>query len=279
LQGASATPFDPSQALSQNTTASFARGNYISGVVNITKRFTNHFQVFANYIWSQNKDNGASERDTDTYFGQQDPFNLNLDYGRNGLDIKHQFKAAGVYEMPRGFALSSSVIAHSGVPFPLYINVDVNADQVSDNGHNNDRPLYTTSGGKTVLLGRYPFNQPGYVEQEMRILKDFNAHDRYHVQLQGDFFNVWNHANKYSNPDISGTVDYSGNCTPYAAPAAPVGGDGTVTGPIGYSCTPFTAATLPRPGTTTSAGTYRAINQIAPGSTPFSFQAGIKFIF
>jgi hypothetical protein len=279
LTSASVTPFDPQQAISQNTTASYAHGNYISGVVNVNKNFTRHFQIFANYIWSRNKDNGASERDTDTYFGQQDPFNLNLDYGRNGLDITHQFKAAGVYELPRGFALSSSIIAHSGVPYPFYINVDVNADAVSDNGHNNDRPLYTNSDGKTGLLGRYPFNQPGYVEQEMRVLKDFNIRDHYHLQLQGDLFNVWNHANKYSNPDISGTVDYSGNCTPYATPGPPAGGTGAVTGPIGYTCTPYTAATLPRPGMTTAAGTYRAINQIAPGSTPFSFQAGVKFIF
>ena len=103
-------------------TASFAHGNYESGVMNITKRFSNNFQVFANYIWSENKDNGASERDTDTYFGQQDPFNINLDYGRNGLDIKHQFKAAGVYDLPRASAVSSSLIAHTGVPYPIYIN-------------------------------------------------------------------------------------------------------------------------------------------------------------
>lgn len=275
-------PFDPNQAISQNTMASYAHGNYMSGVVNLTKRFTNHFQLFANYIWSQNKDNGASERDTDTYFGQQDPFNLNLDYGRNGLDIKHQFKFAGLYELPWGLDLSSSLIAHSGVPYPLYINTDLNGDAVSDNGHSNDRPLYTTSSGRTVLLGRYPFNQPGYFQEDLRLGKDFNMHDRYHVQLQGDFFNMWNHANKYSNPDVSGTVDYSvagGQCTPLAPPSVAAGFTGIAVGPMGYTCTPFTAATLPRPGTNTSQGTYRAINQIAPGSTPFSFQAGIKFIF
>ena len=84
---------DDTLASSTNITASYAHGNYVSGVFNLTKRFSNNFQMFTNYIWSQNKDNGASERDTDTYFGQQDPFNINLDYGRNGLDIKHQFKA------------------------------------------------------------------------------------------------------------------------------------------------------------------------------------------
>src|SRR6202007_1587925 len=145
-------------------TASFSHGNYHSVVVNITKRFSRHFQVFGNYIWSQNKDNASSERDTDTFFGAQDPFNINIDYGRNGLDIKHQFKAAGVYELPWGFAASASFIGHTGVPYPLYINVDINGDGVSNNGHNNDRPTVLLANGKTVLLNRYPFNQPGFAE-------------------------------------------------------------------------------------------------------------------
>src|SRR5271154_5316944 len=117
----SPTPLDPTLPTSNNETASFSHGNYESLVINLTKRFSNHFQLFANYIWSQNADNAASERDTDTYFGQQDPINLAIDYGRNGLDITQQFKAAGVYELPWGFEVSSSLIAHSGVPFPLYV--------------------------------------------------------------------------------------------------------------------------------------------------------------
>ena len=118
----SPTPLDPTLPNATNETASFSYGNYESLVLNVTKRFSNHFQVFGNYIWSQNKDNGASERDTDTYFGQQDPINLKIDYFRNGLDIRQQFKAAGVYELPWGFEVSSSVIAHTGVPFPLYVD-------------------------------------------------------------------------------------------------------------------------------------------------------------
>lgn len=262
-------PLDPTQAISQDTEASYAHGNYLSFVANVTKRFTRHFQVFGNYTWSQNRDNGASERDTDTYYGQQDPFNLNLDYGRNGLDIRHQFKAAGLYELPWGFAVSSTLIAHSGVPFPMYVNVDINGDVVSNNGHDNDRPSVNLNG-KASLLGRYPFSQPDYFEQDARLLKDLAFGERYHLQLQADFFNVFNRANKYSNPDAAATIDYMtlGACVPRPA------------GEAGFSCQPLTAATMPHPGQPSGLGsTYRAIDQIAPGSTPFAFQAGIKFIF
>jgi hypothetical protein len=262
---------DPTLSSTTNTTASYAHGNYESAVLNITKRFSNHFQVFANYIWSENKDNGASERDTDTYFGQQDPFNINLDYGRNGLDIKHQFKAAGVYELPKGFAVSSSFIAHTGVPYPLYIDTDVNGDGVANSGysHNNDRPTLTLGNGKTVLLDRYPFNQPGFAEWDARLQKDFALGERYRVQLSGDFYNLTNRANVYSNPDTSATISYAANCTPWSTlfPGS---------GALGSSCTPFTVSSI-RAAMATAG--YRAINQIAPGSTPFAFQAGVKFMF
>jgi hypothetical protein len=265
---------DPTLSPFTNFTGSFAHGNYESAVFNLTKRFTNHFQVFANYIWSQNKDNGASERDTDTYFGQQDPFNINLDYGRNGLDIRHQFKAAGVYELPHGFAVSSSIIAHTGVPFPLYVNVDINGDLVADStyNHNNDRPTILVNG-KTKLLGRYPYNQPGFAEWDMRLQKDLRLSDRYHFLLSGDFFNLTNRGNVYSNPDTNGTINYQtlGACVPWSTlfPAS---------GAFGSSCQPLTSLpAITRHGA--NPGALGFINQIAPGSTPFAFQAGVKFIF
>jgi Carboxypeptidase regulatory-like domain len=271
-------------------TASFSHGNYNSIVVNITKRFSNHFQVFANYIWSQNKDNASSERDTDTFFGAQDPFNINIDYGRNGLDIKNQFKAAGVYELPWGFAVSSSVIAHTGVPYPIYVGGtgcklatcapalnengftgDINGDGVSNSGHNNDRSTILVNG-KPRLLGRYPLNQPGFFEWDSRLQKDIGIKERYHVILSADFFNMTNRANLYSNPNVTATIDYGqvtpgvANCRPWSA---------TIPGALGFNCGPLTAL----PKVDVSGLPLRRIDQVAPGSTPFAFQAGVKFQF
>jgi Carboxypeptidase regulatory-like domain len=270
------TLLDNTLPIATNETASFSYGNYESLVINVTKRFSNHFQVFGNYIWSQNKDNAASERDTDTYFGQQDPINLKIDYGRNGLDIRQQFKAAGVYELPWGFEVSSSAIAHTGVPFPLYIAQDINGDEVSDLGHNNDRPTFTKANGKTSLLGRYPFDQPGYFEWDGRIQKDFALHERYHVVLSGDFFNLTNRGNLYSNPNSPNTATISlSGCNARPAPTVGAGFTGTATGPIGMICAPLRASTMPQIGV----NGFRAITEIAPGSTPFAFQAGVKFVF
>ena len=256
-------PLDPTLGASLDTYGSFSHGNYISGVLNVTKRFSNHFQVFANYIWSQNKDNGSSERDTDTYWGAQDISNLGLDYGRNGLDVRHQFKAAGVYTLPMGFTVSSSLIAHSGVPYPLYINVDVNGDGVVDSLFNNDHPSVMLPNGNEVLVGRYPFSQPSYFEWDARLQKAFPIKDRYQILLQADFFNLTNYANKYSNPNTNATVNYQPFCTPRV-------------GALGFSCDPLNA--LPQLDRSDPSG-YGGINQVAPLSTPFAFQAGVKFVF
>jgi len=270
--GGAAAPFDDTLGITTNTTGSYAHGNYESAVVNVTKRFSQHFQFFANYIYSENKDNGASERDTDTYFGQQDPFNLALDYGRNSLDIKHQFKASGVYQLPWGFLVSSTLIAHTGVPYPLYVDIDVNGDTVANSGysHNNDRPTVQLANGKQVLLNRYPFSQPGFAEWDARLQKDIRLGEKYTIQLSGDFFNITNRGNLYSNPDTNATIAYStlGNCVPNAA------------GIAGWNCGPLTdRLTQANFGPGGPYAGYRALNQVAPGSTPFAFQAGAKFIF
>ena len=74
-----------------------------------------------------------------------------------------------------------------------------------------------------------------------------------------------------SNPDTNGTLNYSANCVPYSTlfPGS---------GAFGSSCQPLTSLPrLTRHGADPSALGF--INQIAPGSTPFAFQAGAKFIF
>lgn len=282
-------PIDPTIGATVNSLASFSRGNYHAVIANVTKRFSHHFQVFANYTWSQNKDNAVSERDMETFFSPQDPFNLNLDYGRNGLDVKHQFKAAGVYQLPWGLTTSAIVTAHSGVPYPIYVGGtgaanengftgDINGDQVANvsNGpsHNNDRPTVQLANGKIVLLSRYPLNQPGFADLDARLIKDIAFHERFHLQLQADFFNLTNRGNLFSNPDFTGTIDYgaNGNCVPRTAANSPAGAVGFICGPL---TVPLTSANF-------KTGMYagvRSVDQIATLSTPFAFQAGAKFIF
>ncbi|HET9308070.1 MAG TPA: carboxypeptidase regulatory-like domain-containing protein [Candidatus Sulfotelmatobacter sp.] len=255
------TPFSGALEL-----ASFSRGNYHQLTASLDKHFGHHYQWFANYTWSRNYSNDSSERDTDTFFGGQDPFNINIDYGRNGLDITHQFKSGISAELPHGFNWSSNFIAHSGLPYPAYSGADVNGDGVINQFSNNDRPTVQIGSGQPYLLPRYPARQPNFFTWDMRLSKDFKLGERYQLRLVADIFNVTNRGNLYSNPDNSGFVDVS--CTPMPIATS-----------VSQTCAPLTA--IPRQGQAIgpNGATYGVLDQISPGSSPFAAQLGARFSF
>ncbi len=229
---------------SANSLASFGHGNFNQIAVNITRRFSDHYQFFANYSWTSNKDNASTERDSETFYGPQDPFNLDLDYGRNALDITHQFKFAGVAELPWGINLGSTLIARSGLPYPAYINGDTNGDGVVNQVASNDRPIVNNS----FLLERYPVNQPSYFAVDMRVSKEFALKGRQNIEAIVEFFNFFNNDNLFSNPNISGFVNTN-------------------------------LSAIPKPGDIGPSGPYGLLDQISPGSTPFAVQLGLRYNF
>jgi hypothetical protein len=253
-----------------NELASFSRGNYHQFTAGIDKRFSHHYQFFANYTWSRNFSNDSSERDTDTFFGTQDPFNINIDYGRNGLDITHQFKSGIVAELPWGLNWSSNFIAHSGLAYPAYSSADINGDTVINQFSNNDRPVVQLGSGAPFLLPRYPARQPAFFTWDMRVSKDFKLGERYSLRLVADIFNVTNASNLYSNPDNSGFVTLS-NC-------GLVNPGVTLT----TKCDSLTA--IPKQGNVylNAAGQpvpYGVHDEISPGSTALAAQFGVRFQF
>ena len=260
---------------SDTALASFSHGNYHEFVAALNKRFSNRYQMFANYTWSRNYSNASSERDTDSFFGPQDPFNLNLDYGRDGLDMEHQFKAGMVADLPWGFTWSNNFIAHSGLAYPAYILTDVNGDGVTNQGFGtNDRPAVQIGSGKPFLLPDYPGREPSYFGWDMRISKDINFSERYQLRLSADLFNVTNRGNLYSNPDHSAFVDYYQS--PLVDPTSPCT---FYPNSISLNCPPLTS--LPKVGQASSQfGTsYRTLDELSPGATPFAAQFGVRFQF
>jgi hypothetical protein len=239
---------DPSIG-SANSLASFGRGNFHQVSFNVTKRFSDNYQFFANYAWSQNRSSASSERDSETFFGPQDPFNVELDYGRNALDVPHQFKLAGVAQVAYGLTLSGSLIARSGVPYPAYIFEDINGDGVFNQGFSNDRPV-VTQGGSRSLLERYPARQPKFFQVDFRVAKDFALQNQHSIEVLAEFFNLFNNDNLFSNPNISAFV-------------------------------PANLTKIPEPGDpgATPGSTYRRLDQISPGSTPFAVQLGVRYNF
>jgi hypothetical protein len=216
------------------------RSNYYGLQIEGRKIFSNGLQFNANYTYSHAIDelsdilnNGRGQITFPT-----DNTNIALDRGNADFDIRHRFVVSYYYELPffksnrwlGGWSWSGITTVQKGVPIQLIASANTNQD-----GHFTDRPQYTGPGSisnaiqhskspadgyfNTSLfrdftcptninfglfcnssLGRNTLIGPGFVNFDMGLAKSFKLTECLALQLQGNFFNIFNHPN-FQNPD------------------------------------------------------------------------------
>jgi hypothetical protein len=177
-----------------NAMSSLGHGRYHAMFLEANKALAQRWQLYASYTLSSNKGNGSTERDTEALYGPSDPFNLDLDYGYNEMDVRHSFKSYVVSELPWDVLVSSTWTATSGLAFPAYSSVDINTDAVRNGGFNPDRPVVNGE-----LLPRFPFHQPATFNWDLRVSKALSlGHAR--TQFMVEIFNLLNTENLFSDP-------------------------------------------------------------------------------
>jgi hypothetical protein len=113
---------------------------YEGGILEIKKRFSDHFTFFGNYTYSKAFDTST---DFNSDYGPQDPTNINIDRSLSEFDERHKVVIAGVIDSPwkqsilSGFQLAPIFSYHSGHPFNLLAGGEVNGD----NHTTNERPI------------------------------------------------------------------------------------------------------------------------------------------
>ncbi|MGH9745020.1 MAG: TonB-dependent receptor domain-containing protein [Candidatus Acidiferrales bacterium] len=160
-------------------------GLYEGGILQVTKRLSNNFSLFANYTYSKAFDTGT---DFNTDFGPQDPTDLSLDRALSPFDERHKVVIAAVINSPwqqaalKGFSLSPVFQYHSGHPFNLNAGGEVNGN----NHTTNERPI---GANRDTGLG------PNYVDFDMRLSWSHKIGERGTLQLTAEGFNIANHTN------------------------------------------------------------------------------------
>ena len=96
-------------------TTSIGRSKYTGFTAGIRKRFSQKFQLEANYVLSKDKDDDSNERDpfTDRSFDINNP---GLDYSLSDRDIRNKFNFFGHFELPWKFEFTPRVQARTGQP-------------------------------------------------------------------------------------------------------------------------------------------------------------------
>lgn len=128
-------------------------------VTNVNIALGSRIVLFGSYAFGYAKSdtNGAMSFPSNQY-------DLSLDYGRAGFDIRHRVLVGGSIALPDGFRLSPLILGHFGIPLDITTGLDLNGDGIF-----NDRPSFGTSLSNNVLVTRYGVFNPTPGADEPRI--------------------------------------------------------------------------------------------------------------
>jgi hypothetical protein len=191
---------------------------YEGGIVEVKKRFSDHFTFIANYTYSKAFDTNT---DFNSDFGPVDNTNLSAERGLSDFDQRHKFVGAAVIQSPwknvilSGFELSPIVRYNSGHPFNLLALEDINGDR----HFTNDRPI-----GAARNTGQ----GPSYTTWDMRLSRTFKLGEKANLQLLAEGFNLANKTNYASVNNVVGPV--------FGLPTALGGGGATTFNVHGQTC-------------------------------------------
>jgi hypothetical protein len=215
-----------------NQYTSAASALYEGGIVEVKKRFREHFTLFGNYTFSKGFDTST---DFNSDYGPQDPTNIGLDRGLSEFDQRHKVVIAAVLDSPwrqsvlSGFQLSPIFSAHSGHPFNLLAGGEVNGD----NHTTNERPI---GAPRDTGLG------PDYIDFDMRLTWGHKLGEKTKVQFTAEGFNLANRTNYASvNNEVGPLFGFEPGFTTFNVKgitpnsALPGGGTATPSTPLTFT--------------------------------------------
>jgi hypothetical protein len=189
---------DPTHTILQNNVySSAASALYQGGILELKKRFSNHFTVMANYTYSKALDDST---DFNSDYAPDDERCLRCEWSVSDFDQRNKVVLAGVVDSPwensrilGGFELSPIFNYNSGHPFNLLAGADINGD-----GHfTNDRP---PGAGRNTGIG------PNYYDFDMRLSRTFKLGEKAGLQFTAEGFNLANRTNYASVNNIVGAA-------------------------------------------------------------------------
>jgi hypothetical protein len=207
-----------------NQYSSEAYAIYEGLIVEVKKRFRDHFTLFGNYTFAKGFDTST---DFNSDYGPQDPTNLNLDRALSEFDERHKVVIAGVFDSPwrqnilSGFQLAPIFSYHSGHPFNLLAGGEVNGD----NHTTNERPI---GAPRDTGLG------PNYYDFDMRLSWRHKIGERAALLITAEGFNLANRTNFASvNNEVSPLFGLTPGFTTFNVsgirPGTALAGGGTAT--------------------------------------------------
>ncbi len=178
---------------------SSASSIYHAVAVQVTKRFSQHFQLLGSYTLSKVIDDNPEPIAVNPGMGDSlmlsDPFNPRADRSTGVNDQRHRFVLSGIWDLDyaRGLHGAAKAIlggwefggiftAQTGQPYSGLVSFDLNSDG-------------NPASDRTPALGRNTFYLPANVSLDPRLTRNVQLTERVKFQFIWEAFNIFNQAN------------------------------------------------------------------------------------
>ena len=195
-----------------------SRSNYNALVFQFNKRFSSNIQFQNNYTWSHAIDENQNTGNNPTNIGYLDPNNTSLERGSSDFDIRHKFVSSVIWQpkwtvgnsllstLVNGFTIAPIVSITGGRPLNGSVSGTPTGASVSG--------ISGSGGPSRIPTMRNTFRFPTTNTVDLRLSRRFAIAERFHLELLGEAFNLFNHQNVTSEGGTRYTI---GNVT-VAAP-------------------------------------------------------------
>jgi hypothetical protein len=168
-------------------TTSRGKSLYRGLTLGMRKRFSNRYQLEANYVLSKDQDDDSNERDpfTDRSFNLYD---LRLDYGPSDRDIRNKFNFFGYFQLPYALNFNGRVQARGAQPItpsPRVLNGN-------DRGRNSDR------------------KDNEFFTFDWRLVRPIRVSPRIEITPMLEMFNTFNNANNINPLSTPALFNFDG---------------------------------------------------------------------
>ena len=197
---------------------------YNAGFVKLERRFSAGLSLLAHYTFSKLIDDVESFTEFGSVGSYMNFYDLGLDRGPSGSDIRHRAVLSAVYDLPLlrnrgwltrllgGWKTGTIATFQSGPAFTVYSSVDqtnafpsgTNRAQLVGDPHAAGGTIAQWFNRAAFQLpapylfgnaGRGILNGPGLWNIDASFIKSFPIRERWRADLRADFFNFLNHAN------------------------------------------------------------------------------------
>jgi hypothetical protein len=171
----------------------------------VRKRFSQHFQLDANYVLSEDLDDDSNERDPFS-FRYFDYFDLKREYAFSDRDEKHKFNLSAYADLPAGFQADVRMQAHSAQPI-----TDVAPPAAGPSGP----PCSITNSAHRIVAGadcgrNHLRKDNAYFAFNFGAARPFHFGERMQLVPKIEVFNLFNNKNNVNTLTTPGFINFDG---------------------------------------------------------------------